>query len=156
MKLFQPLILKHSIEINTTPEKIWEFFVNLEENYTTWHPEDHIVFRWISGEPLEVGSRFYSEQLVHKKPHIYKGEVGEIIPNRKIVFRFSFPISLVSPTVEWLIEPKDSLTVFTAISYFRLGILFQKLFKKDMEELIKAHDRHVGTEGENLKRILEG
>lgn len=33
MKLFKPLILTDSIEIKTTPEKIWEFFTNLEKNY---------------------------------------------------------------------------------------------------------------------------
>jgi hypothetical protein len=26
-------VLKDSIEINAAPEKIWEFFVNLEQNY---------------------------------------------------------------------------------------------------------------------------
>jgi hypothetical protein len=40
MPLFKQLVLKDSIEIKTTPEKIWEFFTNLEQNYKTWHPED--------------------------------------------------------------------------------------------------------------------
>ncbi len=46
MKLFKPLILTDSIEIKTTPEKIWEFFSNLEKNYKAWHPKDHILFKW--------------------------------------------------------------------------------------------------------------
>ena len=105
MTLFKQLVLRESIEIKTTPEKILEFFTNLEQNYKTWHPEDHI--------------------------------------------------SLVSPKVEWQIEPKGSHSVFTAITYMRLGRLFQKIFKKEMKKLIKAHNEHVGTEGENLKKILE-
>ena len=46
MSLFKPLILSHSIEIKTTPEKIWDFFKNIELNYTTWHSEDHVKFHW--------------------------------------------------------------------------------------------------------------
>jgi len=33
MKLFDQWVLKDTIEIQTTPEKIWEFFTNLETNY---------------------------------------------------------------------------------------------------------------------------
>ncbi len=47
MKILKDLILKHSIEIKTSPEKIWEYFSNLEQNYTSWHPKDHISFKWL-------------------------------------------------------------------------------------------------------------
>ena len=133
MGIFEPLILKHSIEINTTPEKIWEFFVNLDKNYTTWHPEDHIVFRWTAGKPLEVGARFYSEQYAMGEIHTFKGYVSRIIPNREIEMRFAFPISIVTPRIEWLLEPEGSNTIFTAITYYRLGKLCQKLLKKHTE-----------------------
>ena len=155
MGIFDPLILKHSIEIATAPEKIWEFFANLDTNYTTWHPEDHVVFRWIEGKPLEVGARFYSEQYAMGEIHTFKGYISKTMPNRKIVMKFDFPISIVTPKIEWLLEPKDSNTIFTAITYYRLGKLCQKLFKKHTEKIIVAHDKHVGAEGENLKRILE-
>ncbi|MDH4217908.1 MAG: SRPBCC family protein [Candidatus Aminicenantes bacterium] len=152
---FKQLMLKDSIEIKTTPEKIWEFFVNLEKNYKSWHPEDHVLFKWTKGKPMEEDSAFYAEQYVMGKVKKYKGSCVEIVPNRKFVFKFSFPISLVSPKAEWQIEPKGSYSVFTAITYMRLGRLFQKLFRKEMEKLAKAHDKHVGAEGENLKKILE-
>jgi hypothetical protein len=103
-----------------------------------------------------VGSKFYSEQLIFGKVKKYDGKMKEIIPNRKVVFTFKFPISIFSPEIEWRIEPKGSTTVFTAISYMRAGYLWKKLFKKGMNNLIKEHDRHVGEEGENLKKILEG
>jgi hypothetical protein len=38
MPLFKTLQLSHSIEIKTTPVKIWHFFKNIEQNYTIWHP----------------------------------------------------------------------------------------------------------------------
>ena len=154
MPLFKRLELGHSIEINTTPEKIWNFLKN-PENYTTWHPKDHIKIIWTEGNPFELGSKLYSEQLVFGKVQKYNGQIKEVIPNRKVVFRFKFPVSLISPEIEWLIEPKGSNSVFTAISYIRAGYLYKKLFKKGMKNLITEHNRHVSEEGENLKKILE-
>ncbi|GAG98844.1 unnamed protein product [marine sediment metagenome] len=155
MPLCKRLELSHSIEIKTTPEKIWNFLKN-PENYTIWHPQDHIKVIWTEGKPFEVGSKFYSEQRVFGKVQKYNAKIQEIIPNRKIVFTFKFPVSLISPEIEWRIEPKGSNTVFTAISYLRAGYLLKKVFKKGMNKLIEEHNRHVGEEGENLKKLLEG
>jgi len=155
MKLCKRLELSHSIEIQTTPEKVWNFLKN-PDNYTIWHPQDHIRMNWTEGKPFELGSKFYSEQLVFGKVQKYNGQIKEIIPNRKVVFKFKFPVSLISPEIEWRIEQKGSKAVFTAISYIRAGYLFKKLFKKGMKKLITEHNRHVGEEGENLKKILEG
>jgi len=123
MPLCKRLELSHSVEIKTSPEKIWNFLKN-PENYTIWHPKDHIKLIWTEG-------------------------------NRKVVFKFKFPVSLISPEIEWRIEPNGSNTVFTAISFLRAGNLYKKLFKKGMKKLIEEHNRHVSEEGENLKKILE-
>jgi hypothetical protein len=77
----------------------------------------------------------------------------EIKPEK--IWEFSPPILLVSPKVEWQIEPKGSTCIFTAISFMRFGRLFLKLLKKHMKESVKLHDKHVRAEGENLKKILE-
>jgi len=159
MALFKQLVLKDAIEIKTTPEKIWEFFYNLEQNYKTWHPEDHIIFQWTKGKPMEVGSNFYAEEFVMGKIKKIKGTISEVIPYRKIVFKYSFPLSLVSPGFEWQIEPKGSYSVFTALSYIRAERIMRILLKyseyKGMETLIEVGEKHVKEEGENLKKILE-
>jgi uncharacterized protein YndB with AHSA1/START domain len=155
MGLFEPLILTDSIEIETTPEAIWGFFANLEKNYKAWHPRDHVVFRWTKGKPMESGSGWYGEEIVRGKVFKLKGTIGEVIPNRKIVFKYSLPISLVAPWFEWSIEPKGSISVFTARSYLRAGKFFLRYFKKEMEFKLELHRQHVREEGENLKRILE-
>jgi uncharacterized protein YndB with AHSA1/START domain len=97
MKLFKPIILTDSIEIKTTPEKIWDFFINLEKNYKSWHPKDHIEFKWTKGKPMESGSGWYGKEIVRGKVFKLKGTVGEVIPNRKIVLKYSFPVSFVAP-----------------------------------------------------------
>jgi uncharacterized protein YndB with AHSA1/START domain len=155
MPLCKRLELSHSIEIKTTPEQIWNFLKN-PKNYKIWHPEDHIKLIWTEGKPFELGSKMYSEQRVFGKVQKYNGQITELIPNKKVVFKFKFPVSLISPEIEWRIEPKQSSTVFTAISYIRAGHFYKKLFKKGMKKLINEHNRHVGEEGENLKKLLEG
>ena len=81
MDICKDLILKDSIEIKVKPEKIWEFFHNLEKNYTTWHPEDHVTFRWTQGKAMEVGATCYAEQYVFGKLQKYHGKLIKIVPN---------------------------------------------------------------------------
>lgn len=155
MALFKQLALKDSIEIKTTPEKIWEFFTNLEQNYKAWHPEDHIIFQWTEGKPMETGSHYYAEEYAMGNVKKFKGAIGEVILHRKIVFKCSFPVWLVTPQFEWHIEPKGSHSIFTAITYMRFERLFRTFYKKGLETLIEVSKKHMKEEGENLKKILE-
>ena len=128
MELFKQLILKDVIEIRTTPEKIWEFFTNLEENYKDWHPIDHVLFKWTKGKPMESDSHWYGEEFLNGKLKKLKGTIGEVVPNRKIVFKYSFPLSLASPGFEWRIEIKGSKSVFTALGY--VGLIVFNMYQK--------------------------
>lgn len=155
MHWFKRFIIEDSTEINTTPEKIWEFFTNLEKNYKSWHPEDHIVFKWLEGKPMETGTRCYGEEIMNGKVRKFKITIGTVIPNRKIIFHFTFPVTLVSPYFEWRIEPKGENSVFTAITIIRCERFYRALMgKKRWDELI-ASGKHMKEEGENLKKILE-
>lgn len=154
MGLFSQWVLTDKIEIRSSPEEIWNFFINLEKNYVVWHPIDHKKFIW-TGKAMEQGTKWYAEEIVHGHLFKLKGKVGEVIPYRKIVFKYSFPISLVSPKFEWIIDPVDSGSVFTAISYLNAGDLFLKLAKKEMDWKLEATKKHTKEEGENLKKILE-
>jgi uncharacterized protein YndB with AHSA1/START domain len=162
MKLFEQLVLKDSIEIKTSPEKVWDFFYNLEKNYRKWHLKDHVLFKWTKGKPMETGSEWYGEEYLGGELKKAKGTIGEVVPYRKIVFEYAFPLSIASPGFEWLIEPKGSNSVFTAVSYIRAERIMRKLVTvfhhhdyKNMETLIAVGKKHVKEEGENLKKILE-
>ena len=146
--------LTDTIEINSSPEEIWNFFINLEKNYIDWHPTDHIKFTWL-GKPMETGTRWYAEEMVHGHLFKLKGTVGEVIHLKKIVFKYSFPISMVSPKFEWIIIPKNSLSIFTANSYLNAGNLFYKMAKKEMDWKLEATKKHTREEGEYLKKALE-
>jgi hypothetical protein len=155
MGLFTQWELKDSIEIRTSPETIWEFFINLEKNYKSWHPEDHVIFKWTKGKPMELGSHFYAEEIMGGKVAKIRGFACEVIPNRKIIFKYYFPLSVLAPGNGSLIETNGSSSVFTAISYIRAGNLLSKLSRTEMERSIDIHKKHVREEGEHLRAILE-
>jgi hypothetical protein len=56
MAFFEEVVLKDSIEIKTTAEKVFNFLTNIidDDSYRAWHKEDHVSFRWLKGNPLRV------------------------------------------------------------------------------------------------------
>jgi hypothetical protein len=149
------LVLKDIVEIKATPEKIWAFFIDLEKNYKSWHPQDHVLFRWTKGRPMATGSCFYAEELMKGKVKKFRGRIGEVVPYRKIVFINSFPVSTLSPKFEWQIEPGGVNSIFIAVNYMRGEKILRRLLKDGMEDLIEIGKKHMKEEGENLKEILE-
>jgi len=79
------ITLRDSIEIKTTPEKIFDFFVHFEENYLAWHP-DHVKSYWI-GKPAKEGSILYCEEYLHGKLHRMKFRITKVELNRKIEYK---------------------------------------------------------------------
>lgn len=144
------ITLKDSIEIKTTPEKIFEFFVHFEENYHAWHP-DHVACRWLKGKPFEVGSVLYIEEYLHGKSHKMKFLGTKVEVNRKIEFKLLFPMSIICPKGSFIIERKGESCIFTATLSFR----FAKFFLKFAKSRVDAIKKHMKEEGENLKKLLE-
>ena len=155
MEIYKEFVLKHSIEIDAPTEKVWDFFYNIEKNYKIWHPEDHILFKWTKGNPLEVGSTIYSEQSMNGEIAKLKGACTEIVPNRKIVFKLDFPTSFMCPKIEWLIEPKGKKSIFTAVTYYKFGRLFLKFSKDKVDYILETTQKHMKEEAENIKLILD-
>jgi hypothetical protein len=153
--LFNSLALEDSVEIQASPEEIWGFFHNLGENYSAWHPKEHVTFKWIKGDPMELGSSFYAEEYALGDIKQYNGTVVEAVPNRKIVFALSLPISIMTPKFEWRIEPKGPASVFSAVTYVRAGDLLRKVLPQTMEAIIESGKQHMSEEGINLKQFLE-
>ena len=143
------MILEDSIEIGTTPEKVFEWIIHFEENYKAWHP-DHVTCRWIKGEPASKGSVLYIEEYVHGELHKMKFRMKKIEP-ASIEYDISFPLSLICPKGSFHIRPKGNGCIFTAALTVRLGALLKILFKKR----VNALRMHMKEEGENLKQLLE-
>ncbi len=154
-KIQNRMTLLHEVNINASPEKIWEFLVNIEKNYKAWHPDDHILFRWTKGAPFEKGSTFYSEQNMVGEKVKYKGVITECISGEMITMKFSFPLSLITEKIEMIVEDHGSFSTFKHITYMKFKFLSRTIFKKQNLRMLNDMDAHVRTEGENMKRIVE-
>jgi hypothetical protein len=148
------ITLRDSIEIRAASDKVFQWLVqrfNSKEDYQAWHPE-HVDIRWIKGELLQEGSVIYAEEYLHGQLHKLKFRITRVIPNKEIEYRALFPLSLFAPGNAFIIEPKGKNDcIFTATGRLRVGPLFKKLGKKQIE----ATKQHMKEEGENIKKALE-
>jgi hypothetical protein len=158
MKLLEDIFLEDSIEIKVPPEKVFDFLVHIvdDESYRTWHPDDHVAFLWIKGQPWTEGSAASAEEYIHGKLHRLKFLVTRVVPNREIEFvPLSRLLRIYAPGNTFTIEPKGDGCVFTAAGSLRIGRI-AKVFAKDrIERALSSVKKHMKEEGENLKRILE-
>lgn len=74
MAFFEDRVLTESIEIKTTPEKIFNFLTGIvdDDSYRAWHQKDHVRLRWLEGKPWAEGSVMYAEEYLHGKLHKLK------------------------------------------------------------------------------------
>ena len=158
MAFFEEIVIKDSIEINTTAETIFKFLTGIvdDESYRAWHQEDHVSFRWLKGKPWAEGSVLYAEEYLHGKLHKLKFKIIKIDPGRRIEYaptsRF---LRKYFPKNEFIIEQKEKSCLFTASGTCRVGKLGKIFFKKKIENGLSSVRKHMREEGENLKIILE-
>jgi len=154
-KLQKRITLVHEVNVNTSPDKVWEFLINIEKNYSAWHPKDHILFQWTNGYPFEAGATFYAEQYMIGEKVKYNGKISECIPGEKITMTFSFPLSIITEKIEMIIENHGTHSTFKHITYMKFKFLSRTIFKKQNIKMLNDMDYHIRTEGENMKHILE-
>lgn len=158
MALFEDVVLKDSIKIKTSPERIFNFLTSITDNesYRAWHKEDHVSFKWIKGTPWAEGSILLAEEYIHGKLHRLRFIVTEIVQNKKIVYsptsRF---VRKFFPKNEFVIEQEGDHCHFIALVTLRVGKIGRILFKKSLEKSLFSVRKHMSEEGENLKYMLE-
>ena len=143
------IILKDSIEIKTTPDKIFRWLKNLDEHYKEWHP-DHV--KWINETGgLDEGDVVYYEEYLHGELHKIRSKITKVEENKRIEFKNLFPVSIICPKGSFILKSREKSCIFTATLSFR----FAKLFLKLAKNRIDAIKTHMKEEGENLKNLLE-
>ena len=158
MPFFEEVVLRDSIEIKTTAEKVFTFLTHIvdDESYRAWHKEDHVKFRFLKGDAWTEGSILYAEEYIHGKVHKLKCEITKIVPNKRIEY---VPTSWFArkffPKSEFIMEQKRDTCLFIAAGTLRVGKIGKILFKNTIEKGIASVKKHMREEGENLKRILE-
>jgi len=142
--------LRESIEINASPEVIWDWFLHIAENYLEWHPS-HIKANWETEKVGEVGSILYAEEDIGGEFLKMRSKLTNIIPNRLYRFKTVGILKFILAGGSFEIEPSKNGSIFTATLDFHMGKLLSKLVKKKVQQI----SQHMIEEGENLKKILE-
>ena len=158
MAFFEDVALVDSVEIKTTPEKIFGFLTGIvdDSSYRAWHEKDHVSFRWVKGTPWKEGSIVHAEEYLHGKLHKLKFVVTKIVPNKRIEYSpASRLLRIFFPKNEFIIEQKDESCLFTASGTYRIGWIGKKFFKKSIDDGLASVKKHMKEEGENLRLILE-
>ena len=136
MAILEDMTLTNSIEIKTTPEKIFNFLTSLvdDESYRAWHKEDHVTMRWIKGHPWQEGSIAYAEEYLHGKLHKLKFTIIKVVPNERIEYApASRLLRIYFPKNEFIIEKKGETCLFTATGTLRVGWIVKTFFKKVLD-----------------------
>jgi hypothetical protein len=157
--LFEEITLTDSIEIKTTPEKVFNFLIHItdDKSYRIWHPEDHIALRWLKGKPWEEGSEVYAEEYIHGKLHKLKFIVTKVVSSKEIEYvPSSWFLRKIFPKNTFYIEPKEDTCIFTASGTYRVGWIVRTFAENKLNIGLSSVKKHMKEEGENLKRILEG
>lgn len=158
MALLEDVMVTDSIEIKTTPERIFAFLTSIvdDETYRAWHEGDHVRFRWIEGQPWAEGSVMYAEEYLHGRIHKLKFQVTRVVPDRRIEYApVSRLLRMFFPKNELIIEQRGESCLFVASVTFRVGWIGKTFFGKAIERGLASVRKHMREEGENLRRILE-
>ena len=158
MKLMEDVFINDSIEINTTPEKIFKFLENLKDDksYCAWHPKDHKSMKWIEGEPWKEGSIVYAEEYLNNELHKLKFTIIKYSANKEIVYvptsRF---LRRYVPRLSFLVEKIGEKCVFKASMHYRSPLLLRLFAKRHLKKDLNSVKKHMKEEGENIKYVLE-
>jgi uncharacterized protein YndB with AHSA1/START domain len=145
------MLLEASTEIDEPPDVVFRFFEEIEDRYREWHP-DHVTFRWVTGEGLEVGNEAYFEEWIGGELQERTIRYTTVEPNRYIEFKPTGRlIGLFVPHISFTVEPEDGGCRVTQRIKVRTGPIGRRLNRKEFD----AVREHMNEEAENLKRIVE-
>jgi hypothetical protein len=154
------ITLKDSIEIETSIEELYNWFMNLEVNFTKWHP-NHKKFERLTGGD-EVGDVIYFEECVSGIWYKIKGEIT-VKEKNKDNFRLEFKTMSGIGRISFITKKTEEGCIFTHIENFGLEtpligsiinfLLFNVIARKKANWDLILHD--MKEDNKNLKQILE-
>lgn len=145
------MIEKIVLEINASPEKVFQFLVDYDKHYTEIS-KDHIERVVDIKDPdLEHPNvSFYFRQIspISGKEQKVRGRVTRVEMNKYIGTKFLFPTSLFLTSVEEILEPMGDGCLLTTNMHFT----FIAGFAKDSRSKVV---QHIKGELEEMKEIIE-
>lgn len=148
------LLLHDTIEIQTTPDQIFQWLGHFQENYLAWHP-DHVKCFYMKGKALEVGSEIYVEEYLHGELHRLKLRITKVVPMSRVEYKAGLGMGgafIVLPQTKGILFTAE---IYMGISIAILTLMFDKVLVKLFSKQIKALEQHMMEEGQNLKMLLK-
>ena len=148
------LILRDTVGIRATPERVFDWLAHFEDNYASWHP-DHVSCRHASGPRFAPGAVYRIEEYLHGRLHRLTMRVTRMVPNREISYR-------IAPGFRgaFRVIPQESGVLFVAElamgwSVPVLGPMLDALLGCLLSRRLAALEQHIREEGESLRTVLE-
>jgi len=152
------ITLKDSIEIKTTPEKVFDWFKKLDKHFTEWHP-NHKRFIKVTGG-LNEGDIIYFEECVDGKWFKIKCKITRI-EKKDQGWRADFESvhwlsQIIGARISFIGKAKGDNCIFTHIESFgfRANII-SNLILKLIKPLVPLIEKDMKEDNVNLKRILD-
>jgi hypothetical protein len=147
------LVSRDTVEIDTPPERIFEWFCHLDDNYRSWHP-DHVSCRHVRGHDLQDGAVLYAEEYLHGRLHRLKFRLTEVEAGREFRYRIFPGVSGGFRT-----RPTEKGTEFVAEIFLGwsvpvFGGLVDAILKVLFSNHVGAIRQHMREEGINLRALL--
>ncbi len=152
--------LKDSIEIRTSVNSLYEWFLDLDKHFVEWHP-NHKVFKFAS-KGKEIGDKIYFEEEVNGVLYAIKGKIIGLA-NTKDSFSVAFKTSAGLGYINFMGKETATGCMFTHIERFGLStpvlgnvvnfLLFKVLARKKANWDLILTD--IREDNKRLKEILE-
>lgn len=147
------IVLRDLVEIEAEPQRVFEWFRHLEDNYEAWHPS-HVASRYVRGHGLEAGSVLHVEEYLHGKLHRLDLEVTEVEEGRGFEYR-----ALPGVHGRFRMRPVERGTELLAELDFGwrfplVGRLIDAVARWLLSRRLDALRRHMREEGLSLRELL--
>lgn len=157
------ITIKDTVEIKATPEKIFNWFKNLDKHFTKWHP-NHKKFVKVTGN-LNEGDVIYFEECVDGRMFRIKCKITKIEKEEwgwRAIFKSTHWLGgkLLNTRIILLVESKKDTCAFSNIQTIGfnspvIGKLIDLLVLKSFGSMINLIKKDMEEDGKNLKKILE-
>ncbi|MEW6618245.1 MAG: hypothetical protein AB1422_02650 [bacterium] len=156
------IIIRDTIEMKTTKEKIFDWFAHIEKNYQIWH-KDHKECRYLKGNSLDIGSIIYCEEYIGGYLEKPRFQIINVKLYSQLEYKLLFPHSIAGARFVFVVEPYNASLLFTTEIHLGHNTpLFGRLLDKFIQRLcilfeskLMSVKQHIAEEQQNLKRILE-
>ncbi len=148
--------LLEASHIPATPERVWEFFRELDRSYADWHP-GHLRWKTLRGEPLAQGAVWFADEWIGPMRVSGRFFITQSEPGRFFAYRVGFPHSLGHAGGSFRFVPTRTgcrleQEVHMGFSTPIVGPLLDRLLARLLP--IRELHSHMREEQANLARLL--